>query len=204
MGHRVSTALVIVLIAISTALAIAGCAGGASNPPPQQNTAPTIASFSPTSGPSGSSVTIAGTNLTGANAVAFNGMVATFTVNGATQITATVPNGATTGRVLVTTTRGTASSAANFTVTIPGPGITSFSPTSGSAGTGVTITGTRFTGATSVRFNGVGAAFTVTDDSHISTSVPGGATSGTLSVTTASGTATSDRKSTRLNSSHRL
>lgn len=192
MRQRVSGALVAVLIAIGAALAIAGCAGGASNPaPPQQNTAPTISSFSPASGPSGSSITIAGTNLTGASAVAFNGMAATFTVNSATQITATVPNGATTGRVSVTTTRGTASSAASFTVTIPGPGITSFSPTTGSVGTSVTITGTRFTGATSVRFNGTSATFSITDDSHISTSVPGGATSGTLSVTTASGTATS-------------
>jgi hypothetical protein len=62
-------------------------------------------------------------------------------------------------------------SAASFTVTVPAPTITGFSPTSGPAGTSVTLTGTRFTGATSVRFSGTSAAFSVAHDSHISTSV---------------------------------
>ena len=60
---------------------------------------PTISSFAPASGPVGSSVTITGTNLTGATAVSFNGTsAASFTVTSSTQITATVPTGATTGR----------------------------------------------------------------------------------------------------------
>jgi IPT/TIG domain len=79
--------------------------------------APTITSFSPTSGPVGATVTINGTNFTGATSVKFNGVSATFIVNSATKITATVPTGATTGRISVTTPGGTATSTSDFTVT---------------------------------------------------------------------------------------
>jgi IPT/TIG domain len=79
--------------------------------------APTITSFSPTSGPVGATVTINGTNFTGATSVKFNGVTATFIVNSATKITATVPTGATTGRITVTTSGGTATSMSDFTVT---------------------------------------------------------------------------------------
>ena len=82
-------------------------------------TTPTITSFSPNSGPVGTSVTITGTNLTGATSVKFNGTTATITSNTATQIVATVPSGATTGKITVTTASGTATSATNFTVTGP-------------------------------------------------------------------------------------
>src|SRR5207249_9153897 len=114
---------------------------------------PTITSFTPTTGPAGTSVTISGTNFTGATAIRFNGVSATFTVTSDTAIRATVPAGATTGPLSVTTPGGTATSASSFTVVSP-PTIASFTPTSGPVGTSVTISGTSFTGATSVSFNG--------------------------------------------------
>jgi IPT/TIG domain len=80
--------------------------------------APTITSFTPTSGPIGTSVKITGTNLTGATAVTFNNVAATFVVNSATQITATVPATATTGKIKVTTPGGSATSTADFVVSI--------------------------------------------------------------------------------------
>src|SRR5437588_10714859 len=43
----------------------------------------------------------------------------------------------------------------------PAPTISSFSPTSGGVGTTVTVNGTNFTGATSVKFNGQAASFSV-------------------------------------------
>lgn len=154
--------------------------------------AATITSFAPTSGAVGTSVVITGTNFCGATGVAFNVTAATsFTVDSNTQITTTVPAGATTGPVHVTTPSGTADSATNFTVTAGAPTITSFTPTSGPVGTSVVITGTNFTGATSVRFNVTAATFTVNSATQITATVPAGATTGKISVTTPGGTATS-------------
>ena len=80
--------------------------------------APTITSFTPSSGPVGTSVTIGGTSFTGATAVRFNGVSTSFTVISDTAIQATVPTGATTGPLSVTTPGGTATSPNNFTVTV--------------------------------------------------------------------------------------
>src|SRR5262249_13908547 len=77
---------------------------------------PTITTFTPTSGPVGTSVVITGTGLQQATAVKFGTKAATFTVNSDTQITTTVPTGATTGKISVTTPGGMANSTSNFTV----------------------------------------------------------------------------------------
>lgn len=60
--------------------------------------------------------------------------------------------------------------------------------TSGKVGASVEILGTNLTGATAVTFNGAGAAFTVLSSSEITTTVPTGATTGTVEVTTPTGT----------------
>ncbi len=157
-------------------------------------TCPTVSSFTPTLGGVGTVVTITGTNFTGATAVRFNNVTSTFSVVSSSQITATVPTNATTGRISVTTPSGTATSAANFTV-IPAPTITSFTPTSGPRGTVVTIVGTNFSGsgftATSVTFNNVAATFTVNLSTQITATVPSTAVTGPIKVTTTGGTGTS-------------
>jgi uncharacterized repeat protein (TIGR03803 family) len=61
-------------------------------------------------------------------------------------------------------------------------------PAFGKAGAAVTILGTDLTGATSVTFNGIAAAFTVLSPTAISTSVPSGAASGKIQVATPNGT----------------
>jgi uncharacterized repeat protein (TIGR03803 family) len=71
----------------------------------------------PATGAVGAKVTILGTNLTGATSVSFNGTAATFKVVSATEITTTVPTGATTGKIKVTTPAGTLSSNLSFRVT---------------------------------------------------------------------------------------
>jgi hypothetical protein len=161
----------------------------------------TVTSFTPTSGIVGTSVVITGTGFTGATAVRFNQTSAPgFVVNSATQITATVPSGATTGPIRVTVGGQTARSTANFTVTpVPAPTITSFTPTFGPVGRKVTITGTNFSGTvggasfttTSVKFNNVVATFVVNSPTQITATVPTGATTGKISVTTPGGTVTS-------------
>ena len=81
--------------------------------------APTIASFTPLSGAVGATVTLTGTDFNGATAVAFNGVPATvFSVVSNTKITAKVPVGATSGTISVTTSGGTTTSTASFTVLI--------------------------------------------------------------------------------------
>jgi trimeric autotransporter adhesin len=90
-------------------------------------------------------------------------------------------NGAS-GKVVITYTSSSATT------------ITGFSPGSACSGSGqlVSITGTNFTGATTVTFyNGQSASFTVTSATQITALLPVGATTGAISVTTPSGTGTS-------------
>src|SRR5207302_849132 len=103
---------------------------------------------------------------------------------------ATVPAGASSGPISVTTPGGSASSSGSFTVLNP-PTITSFTPSSGLAGASVTISGANLTGATVVRFNGTSAGFTVNSATTITATVPAGASSGPISVTTPGGSASS-------------
>ena len=138
--------------------------------------APTITSFSPTSGGIGSTVTITGTNLTAATSVSFNGTAATnFTVNSATQITATISSGATTGTITVTTAGGTVTSSTSLSIIVPPPTITSFAPTSGVVGSSVTITGTGFSATAAnniVYFGSVKATVTAASTTSLTVTVP--------------------------------
>ena len=153
---------------------------------------PVITGFSPTSGQIGTRVTISGRHFNGARSVTFNGTsTSSYTVDSATQIKATVPSGATTGRIKVKTPGGTATSSSDFTVLPPSPTITGFSPGSGPVGTTVTITGSNLSGATSVTFNGVSASVTTNTATKIVATVPSTATTGRIKVKTPDGTATS-------------
>jgi hypothetical protein len=71
----------------------------------------------PTSGKVGRAVTILGNNLTGATNVRFDGSAAKFTSVSGTEIKTTVPTGATTGFVEVTTPKKTLKSNVVFRVT---------------------------------------------------------------------------------------
>jgi hypothetical protein len=167
-----------------------------SGSPPPPPPVPTITSFTPTSGPVGTSVTVTGTGFTGATSVTFGAIAATsFTVVSDTQFTAVVPSGFAHSPIKVTTPGGTGASATNFNVTEPVPTITSFDPPSGPVGTSVTVTGSNFTTATSVRFGSLAAAtFTVDSDSQITAIVPSGAIDSYVKVTTPGGTASSATK----------
>jgi gliding motility-associated-like protein len=153
------------------------------------NTAvPTITGFTPTtSALAGATITITGTNFTGATAVSFGGEnAASFTVNSATTITAVLGTG-TTGNIFVTTPGGTAMSPATLKVF---PVISSFTPTSGVAGTTVTITGDNFLGAASIKIGGTAVASYIINSNTTITAVTGTGATGTIAINTGAGTTT--------------
>jgi YD repeat-containing protein len=150
-----------------------------------------IIEFTPNSGAIGTAVTIYGTGfsaIASENTVRFNGVVATVASSNATRIVTSVPAGATTGPISVTTPTGTASSTASFIIGNPkAPTVTSFTPTIGLAGTAVTINGTNFDTTPSsnrVTFNNTRSVVSSATATSIATNVPSGATSGHISVTT--------------------
>lgn len=144
-------------------------------------TGPTILGLSPVAGPIGSTITVSGQNFGTSGTVTFNGVTATPTTWGIDTIVTPVPAGATTGPVVVTT-EGTAS--AGYTFTVNG-GVTGISPVQGSAGTGVTITGTGFgssQGTGTVMFNGVSATVSSWSNTSIIAIAPTGAVTGSVAV----------------------
>ena len=143
---------------------------------------PTVSSFTPTSGITGSTVTINGTSFVPGATVKFGALASPSVIfMSGTQIKATVPNGAVTGKISVTTAAGTATSTSNFTVTLS---ITGFSPTSGPTGTVVTITGVGFNSSSSVKFNGTVASSVVhVSSTQLKATLPSTATTGPISVT---------------------
>src|SRR5205085_1226200 len=159
--------------------------------PPLDQRRGLITGLTPSSGPVGTTVIVDGSGLAGVTAVSFGGVPATtFSNLSSTQVSAVVPAGAKGGPITLPTATGTVTSATRFTVAAQ-PTISSVTPASGPVGSGLTITGSGFGSATDVAFNGTSATFTVISDTAIRASVPAGATSGPLSVTTLGGTATS-------------
>ncbi|RAK64048.1 M4 family metallopeptidase [Hymenobacter edaphi] len=158
----------------------------------QTEAAPSITGLSASSGVPGDVLTITGTNYGSAYQVRFNGTNAVAaTYSSLTSLAVTVPAGATTGPVALTTVTGTATTAGSFTILSPGPAptLSSYSPAAGAVqGAGVTLSGTNLTGVTSVKVSGVAAAFTVVNATTITLTVPT-AGSGPLSVSSPAGSA---------------
>jgi len=156
---------------------------------------PTIASISPTSGPTtgGTTVTITGSGFTGVSQVLFGTTAVSFTVNSDKQITAVSPAGSGTVDVKVTTPGGTSatSSVDKFTYVIARPTIKQLSATSGpvTGGTKVIIAGSGFTGASKVLFGTISAtSFTVNSATQITAVSPAGSGTVDVKVTTPGGT----------------
>ena len=126
--------------------------GGTVTPSPS---VPTISSFTPTSGPVGTPITIVGTNFdpspTG-NAITINNVACVTLGAVPTQLNTAVPNNGTSGQVKVVTSAGTALSSTNFTVTAPDPGGGSGGGTGGGAGTTTNTFTTDFSGTQGPRW----------------------------------------------------
>ncbi|MER6015782.1 IPT/TIG domain-containing protein, partial [Streptomyces bluensis] len=171
--------------------------GGTSNALPYTYTtvpAPTITSLAPPNGPTsgGNTVTITGTNLTGATQVLFGSNPATITSNTATQITATAPAGPPSAVNVTVTTAGGISNPLPY-VYVSAPTVNSVSPQFGpsSGGNTVTITGSNLFLASAVHFGpNLGTALTVVSDSQLTVTAPPGTGTVVVTVTTPGGTST--------------
>ena len=152
--------------------------------------APTIASFNPTSAGAHATVTVTGTNLTFTTAVTLGGVPVPFHVVSATTLTFTVPAGSLGGHIAITTTSGNITSAGTLGILQP-PAITSIGPGSGPAGTLVTITGTNLGSVVGVEIGHIVVVPTSVSATTVTFVVPPGATSGTLTVLSPAGSATS-------------
>ncbi len=91
-----------------------------------------------------------------------------------------------------TTAGGSGGDGTIFSLSVGLPPFVETAPTNGKAGTKVIILGNKLKGSTSVTFNGTAAVFKVASGTEITTTVPKGATTGPVVVTTPSGTLTSN------------
>jgi hypothetical protein len=184
--------LLVILLAASSLFAVFSCSDDDNT---DNAKAPVINNFTPASALPGATVIITGENFSATasdNHVAFGGASATVTSATTTQLNATVPVTAATGKITVTVNGKTATSAIDFTVLQTT--ITDFSPTAGIVGTTVTITGTNFSTTSSdnvVKFNGFAASVTNATSTQLTVTVPAEATTGKISVTINGSTITS-------------
>ncbi len=147
--------------------------------------APTITSFTPTSGETGTAVTITGTSLGDVSAVRVNGTAALITSSSGPSLTFTVAAGTTTGAVTVTNPAGTVTGG---TFTVLNPTVSGTAPATGPAGTLVTLTGTNLDRVRGVRFGTGGLGlFTAQSATSLTVRVPVDAATGVLTLTSMAG-----------------
>jgi large repetitive protein len=152
---------------------------------------PLVIGFEPVGGKPGTVVTIEGINFGGVTRVEFGGVGAVFSVVAPTQIVATVPAGAVSGGIRISSGFGIGLSEEPFVVNAGQPVIAAFSPGSGGVGTVVMIEGSGLDGASAVRFGQLAAEFSVAAPTQLYATVPEGIVTGKIRVTTAQGTGVS-------------
>ncbi len=152
------------------------------------NQAATLISISPTSAKEGNEITIEGKyfSSTADNKVTLNGLDAEVTAANITTIKAIVPEGATSGDIVVTKNGMASNSLACTIVPLDIPTLISISPEKGKVGQEVIITGKDFSTTPSeniVKFNGTEATVVESTETTITVIVPAGATTGNVTVT---------------------
>lgn len=141
---------------------------------------PVITSLNPPAGPVGTEVLLTGLRLDDPSEVAFGDLPASFTPISPTELRATVPPGATSARVRVTTPLGVGVSPDSFIVA-EAPELASAEPPAAKPGRAVVLHGRNLQLVTRVDFTGAaGAAFSLLTDSTITTLVPAAATTGPI------------------------
>jgi alpha-tubulin suppressor-like RCC1 family protein len=183
-------------VAVATLSEVTGIAAGGYHDIAYGEAIPTVTAVSPAAGPTagGTTVTITGTDFTGATEVKFGGTNATFTFNSPTSITAFSPARAVgTVDVTVTSPSGTSPTMPQDRFAyVAAPTIKKLSPKRGptSGKTVVTITGKQLSGATAVSFGSTPAIILTNKSATSITAESPAEAAGTVyvTVTTAGGT----------------
>ncbi|MBL9134971.1 MAG: IPT/TIG domain-containing protein [Verrucomicrobiales bacterium] len=153
---------------------------------------PVLDGFTPGNAAVGSPVQLFGAGLTNLSWVRLGDLDATFTVVSSTIVRAIVPLGAFSAPFKVRTTAGTeVETTGTFFVDGAKPTLDLLTPGNGGVGTKVILNGTGLRSASKVEFNGTSAAFTVASATRIDATVPAGATTGPVAITTLDGIAVS-------------
>jgi hypothetical protein len=151
---------------------------------------PSIISFSPTSGPVGTVITVIGTNLDRASAAYVNRVKANVSAVASGRATVFVPADAVSGRISIVTPFGLCESQAEFEI-ITASAIKDISPSTGPAGSLVTILGWGFKSTSIVMFGGIPSpSVTISSNNTVVAQVPYGATTGDVLVDGPTGGAT--------------
>lgn len=164
----------IVVIAMTVlGISIAGCKKDKDRNTAQND--PSITSFSPAEAAIGNTVVISGKNFSlekTENKVMFNGVAAAVTSAKTTELSVTVPEGASNGKITVTVNDITATSATDFKLNASAPQVSGFAPLKGAAGLEVTITGQRFTNQSKAFFGALPATTTYVNNTTLKAIVP--------------------------------
>lgn len=147
------------------------------NPFTVDPTPPSIDGFDPPAGIVGQTITIVGRHLSKVNGVFFNKVSAKIVNQNPGQpqpnqrLMVIVPQGATTGPVHLDSPNGGTTSSPNFVVILP-PQPASVTPSSGRAGTKVTLAGKHLGELTSATVNGQHAKFTEKSEKSVKVTIP--------------------------------
>ena len=149
------------------------------------NYEPSVTQLTPTTGSTGTIITINGENLDNVSAVKINGQTASGLVNvSSTQLKTNLPSGGPVTQVQLVSPCGTT------TIPVATPTITTFTPGAGYPGTMITLTGTNLDQLTSASAGGVPAVILSRAATSARILVMPGAATGSVSVTNATSTAT--------------
>jgi hypothetical protein len=175
------------VVVMTLVIAVVAACGGMDEDSVEQaavSAPPTLSSFRPGIGVQGTSVTLFGTNFTTDAEVRFGDLPSPLIVYlSSTRLIATVPTGATTGLITVTTLFGSVDSETTFKIW---PMIGTINPIWALPGTPITVTGTGFTGTTGVKVRTTNVEFAVIDDATIAFAMPN--VEGVVYVTNENGT----------------
>ena len=153
---------------------------------------PRITGFTPMQGVPGTIISIAGKGIGQVTRVSIGGVNAVFKSDSTTMLRARIPVGARTGRIVVTTLGGTATSDNDFTVGSgpagSGPSIATFSPPSAPVGASVILAGSNLGAVTQIFFGSAEAAILRREANRLLVTVPVDALSGRVRAVSAAGT----------------